>query len=226
MSVLRLCAVVLAALLVTACQTTEKTTLLRSADRNLAVSQNDGNGVLIVGLQIESIIELSKFDTLEFWTVDPQQKLLIHPDQGGRVIRLVRGNWIFGRDKQGDVEYVLQSLPAGTYYLTYVDKAGELMLPVEPMSFAFTVRPGEATYIGTFDFRPPPVLGRIPIGNYEIRPVERRPHDAKALLAKYPNLPQELWDQQPMYMNLNCRLKNYAPRKECLVGAPLPGSAS
>ncbi|WP_342641694.1 hypothetical protein [Rhodoligotrophos ferricapiens] len=217
MRLLRLCTVVLACLLITACKTTEKTRLYKSADRTLTIAQDGGNGVLIVGLQIESLIELAKFDKLELWTVDTEKRLLIHPDQGGKVIELIRGNWMFGRDKQGDVEYVLQSLPAGTYFLTYVDKAGQLMVPVEPMSFAFTIKPGVAAYIGTFDFRPPPVVAHIPLGNYEIRPVERRLDDAKALLAQYPNLPQELWDQQPQYFNLACSLKNYSPNKECLV---------
>jgi len=210
---IRVGAVLLAALVMASCQTTPTTRLHKSAERTTALAPSDNKGVLIIGLQIESLIENRKFAEIELWSLDRGKRLLIHPDQGGKVIALSRGSWLAGRDSQGDVEYVLQTLPAGDYYLAYVgQKAFERWVP-QPTSFAFTIKPGMATYIGTYDFEPPFTM----FGNFTIHARGRRPNDAGALLAKYPNMPQELWDQSPVWMDLACELKKGKPQAECLA---------
>lgn len=206
-------AVLLAALVLASCQTTPTTRLYKSAERTTTLAPSDNKGVLIIGLQIESLIEKQKFSSLDFWTIDKSRRLLVHPDQGGHVVILSRGSWLFGRDKQGDVEYVLQTLPAGDYYLTYVELPQKQWPFVpKPTSFAFTIKPGVATYIGTYDFDPPYTI----FGDYEIETRERRPNDARALLAQYPHMPQEMWDQTPEWFNLKCKLK-MQPQAECLA---------
>lgn len=199
---------------ITGCVTTTPTIeTVRSAPRETILAA--GEGGLIIGLKANNILTAPRdVKRLELWQVDQARSLLVDPERGGKVVGLTRGSWLFGRDKSGDTEYILQKLPAGTYFLTYVDWGDHGRSPIRDKSIAFTVKPGAVTYVGNYGFDTPWTI----FGQVAMTSLPRDVAAARGLLSQYPQLAGAMWDQVPTVMGLACTL-DVGPPKSCLVPA-------
>jgi hypothetical protein len=171
-----------------------------------------GEGGLIVGLEPVSLITLGRqVSRLELWQVDVDRGLLLDPKKGAKVVGLT--HTLFERNVDGDMEYLLQRLPAGRYFLTYVNWGDHGHNPIHSRSIAFTVKPGETTYIGDFGFDTPWTV----LSDVEMRILPRRPEAARKLLAQYKKLGPTFWDQEPVLLSLKCDLSAKGAQA-CLAG--------
>jgi hypothetical protein len=212
---LRLVAASILVVGVTGCVTTTPTVeTFRSAPRETVLAA--GEGGLIIGLKAENFLTATLQDVrrLELWQVDQARNLLVDPERGGKVVGLTRGSWMFGRDKSGDTEYILQKLPAGTYFLAYVDWGDHGRSPIREKSIAFTVKPGAVTYVGNYGFDTPWTI----FGQVGMTSLPRDVAAARGLLSQYPQLAGAMWNQEPTVMALACSLE-VRPPKSCLVPA-------
>ena len=133
-----------------ACQTNEPKNLdLRqgSADLGLALAPKDADGILVLGFQTK---RHPPIHTMEFRSYDPATRRLIPEAKGAQVIRLRCNQSLFdscnSAEKDG-IRYLVQRLPAGTYYMTMVF-AGYHEVVVSKNSVAIDIKPGVVNYTG------------------------------------------------------------------------------
>jgi len=192
-----------------------------SAERDLRLAEDDG--VLIVRFDYDDSFFAPRggVHTLEFWEFDPEKRLWMHPAKGGVVQSMSRGNWVDGRTVYGRTELLLQPFPAGTYALVMAG-AGDVMFPMEEDTFAFTVRPGEVTYIGNLSFSRPMLI----FEDVHVSPIGRTERYAEQLLSEYPYLPQAIRQQEPEFFALDCEADGFFDEPLELCSAPPSGAPS
>lgn len=118
----RFVGLILISLLLAACGTEPKNLDQRrgSADPSLSLVPQDTDGILVIGLRTR---RGPPVHMMEFRSYDPTTRRLIPEAKGARVIRLHSGGTIFEKDysaRKRGVRYLVQRLPAGSYYMTTV----------------------------------------------------------------------------------------------------------
>ncbi|MCP4330933.1 MAG: hypothetical protein GY791_21305 [Alphaproteobacteria bacterium] len=192
-----------------------------SAERDLRLAEDDG--VLIVGFEYDDSFFAPRegVRTMEFWEFDSEKRLWRRPAKGSVVQSMSRGNWFDGRTVYGHTELLLQPIPAGTYALAKAG-AGDVKFAMEENTFAFTVRPGEVTYIGNLRFSRPTFV----FVDVYVDPIGRTERYAEQLLSEYPYLPQTIRQQEPEFLALDCKADGFFDEPLELCSVPPPGAPS
>lgn len=184
-------------ILLAGCATVPKLELKRSVAPEAALES--GEGALIIGLKKNTFLTAwGGVRRLEFWRVDPATHKTLDPKQA-KVVGLSRGSWFTGQDVVGDAELLVQKMPAGTYVLVFVsweDRSGA----VGKRTISFTVRPGASTYVGVYEIDIPMLV----FFDIEVAARARDAAGARAMLARFPNLPQSMSDQPPQWVRIVC----------------------
>ncbi len=209
MQAIRLAFMAMVVAMLSGCAADSAVRMNGSAPRTLTLSAADLDGVLIVGMPRGA----RKVNTLVFHSYDPVSNLLISPEKGGQVFELSGGGTLFDVvDTVGRVQYILQRIPLGSYYLTtvYWGPYGRTLLTEG--SVAVEVQSGTARYVGNLEFRTPVLIFQ----DVTIRLGSRHDSAARSFLAKYPGIAVEMQNQTLQIFKLNCVLDDgikacYAP---------------
>ncbi|NKB50210.1 MAG: hypothetical protein GKS02_12710 [Alphaproteobacteria bacterium] len=148
-----------------------------------------------------------------FHSYDPNRKLLISPTKGGQIFRISNGGvLIHNVDVVDGIQYLLQKIPAGHYYLAEVQWGAYARTTMPSGSIAAEVKPGTVNYVGNLVFKTP----FSAFGEVGIKLNGRNDIAARSFLANYAQIKPEMQNASPRIFKLNCMLEDgveacYAP---------------
>ena len=181
-----------------------------SAPRTESLNTTDPEGVLIVGFPRRITRSVH---TLVIHTYDPDQNLLVSPAKGGQIFKLSSGGTFFHNvDVIDDVQYLLQKLPSGHYYLTGVYWGPHGRTLMANGSVAAEVKPGTVSYVGNLEFDTPIFV----FSDVDIELNGRNDDAARDLVAQYQQIKPEMQNASLRIFKLSCLLEDgveacYAP---------------
>lgn len=198
-------ALLLAAVVLSGCAVDNTMRFDGSASRTLSLKASDPDGVLILGLPRPGFFETHSRPVhgVDLFAYDPTGNLLIPPEKGGRAFMLSEGGLAFDIvDTVDSVQYIVQRIPAGQYYLTrvYWGPYGQTLM--SDGSISVEIQPGTVTYVGNPEFRTPLLIFQ----DVELLVVVRDDDAARSVLAKYPNIEPDMQVATPRIFKLSCNL--------------------
>jgi len=173
----------------------------------VSLSEADPDGIFVLGVPRAGFSWISdgsrEIYTLKFYSYDTTSNLLVAPERGGMAFSVTRGGTAVDTvDEVNGVQYLVQRVPAGNYYLTQVDWGPYGRTLLSQGSVGLTIDPGTVSYFGNLVFDTPLLIFQ----DVTVRLGQRQDGTALSILAKYPNIRLEMQSVVPRLHKLNCDL--------------------